>query len=106
MPVDTARCAVRQVAATYIEKKTHGKGCVLLIRKVMLITAHDIADISLRPVTLFADGLRRPRIVRRDMNRSIEVITGCVIELFDPVHLSLEIGCGSRTYMAGNTFHF
>ena len=60
--VNSARRAIGRVAATDVQEQPHGKGRVLLIRKVMVISAFNIADVSLRPVALFANGLRRPRV--------------------------------------------
>src|ERR1051325_2731244 len=70
----------------------------------MIIAPDNIADISLRPMALFAERLGRPRIILGHMDRPVEVITDSMIKLFDPIDFGSEIGGSAWTNMAGNTF--
>ena len=56
----------------------------------MLITAHDVTDVTLRPVALFADWLRWSRIGFSDLDRPIEIISEGVIELLHAVDFVLK----------------
>src|SRR5436190_21364996 len=71
----------------------------------MAITSNNIADISLRPMAMLTDSLRRARVVHRYMNWPIEIIADGVVKLFYPVYLGFEIGRRPWTDMAGYTFH-
>ena len=68
----------------------------------MLIAAHDITDVTLRPVALFADLLCWSRIGFRDLDRPIEIIFDRVIKLLHAVDLCFEVRSRSGTNVTGN----
>ena len=63
----------------------------------MLIAAHDITDVTLRPVALFADLLRWSRISFSDLDRPIEIISEGVIKLLHAVDFCFEVRSRSGT---------
>src|SRR4051794_21263194 len=70
----------------------------------MFITAHDVTDVTLRPVALLADHLRRPRIRRRDMNGPVEIATDYMIKLPRAVQLRFEKGGCARADVTIHAF--
>src|SRR6266508_4148990 len=72
VPMNPAHGSVRWVTSADVEQEANGERRVLLIRKIMLITALNVADVFLWPVALLADRLRRARIGCGETNRAIE----------------------------------
>ncbi len=71
----------------------------------MLITALNIADVFFRPMTLFADLLRRARISRRKTNRPVEIVSHGVIKLLHAIDFGFEIRGRAGTDMTSNALH-
>src|SRR4051794_20080620 len=70
----------------------------------MLIRAIDRADVTVRRMAFQADPLLRPRF-GRDVNRTVEIAEYCVVKLFYPIELGLEVSSRAGTNMAADTCH-
>ena len=70
----------------------------------MLICAIDCADVTVWPMAFQADLLLRSRL-GRNVNGTIEVAEHCVVKLFYPIELGLEVSSRAGTHMAFDTRH-
>src|SRR3954469_13570149 len=66
----------------------------------MLVAAHNIADVALRPVTLFANHLGRTRVFLAHMSWAVVIVEDGVIELPHAAQLRFDIGGRAGTDMA------
>ncbi len=105
VPVNAALRSVRRVAAADVEQEANGERRVFFVRKKMLVSAFDVADVFLRPVALLTNRLSRARIGCGDMNRAIKIVAHGVIKLFHSVEFRLEVRGRARADVTRHALH-
>ena len=100
VPVNAADGPMRGRAAADFEQKSHAEFGVRLVGEEMRVRTIEIADVLLRPMTLFAGFLGRAEVLDRSGDRLLDLARERAIELMDAVDLRFDVRPSARADVA------